>query len=331
MPKHNINIVKGSQLQPFIRYIQERGECAFELLRRCFCPVSADLEEPSSCVPTIRFWQLIEATAQLQKDGNSSWEVAQRYGLQGSRFLGYQLENQPNLRQALSLYTEVIAKHSNSAQLVLQIRGNDLWLLRTNPLQRTTHFPEVEVYFAGLLIHLIRNYLGASWRPAHLAICGTTGGYEQHVLAEHCGTLHMGAKHFGIAVPLGCLDQKPRGVAASIPTPGPAPASLPTEDHRILKCLMHCYLVDYPLNRTAISSVVGLHPKTLARALARNHTSFRIIRSEVLTERAQSELRYGNRSIGDIAQFLRYAHQSAFTRAFQKKVGISPEQFRAGS
>ncbi len=329
MAKHLLTVVRGSQLLPFVRHIEGSGIKPAGLLRRCYCPISVDLEGQDCCVPTKRFWQLIEETAWLLKEPQSGWEIAAKYGLQGSRYLGYQLENQPSLRQALELYIQIISKHSNSADLELKIRGNDLWLLRVNPLQRSTNFPQVEMYFAGLLIHLIRNYLGEAWQPEKLSICGTPKQLEQHPLANHCGKLLPGSDHLGIAIPLDGLDLKPQGVSASIQSPGPLPASLPSENHHILKCILHCYLDDYPATRPSISKILGLQPKTLARLLARDDTSFRAIKNEVLMERARTALRDSHLSIGEVAKLLQYAHQSAFTRAFEQQVGVSPEQFRA--
>lgn len=331
MTAKTLTVIKGSQLIPFIRYLAECGSNPAPTLGKCFCPITVDLASPHCCIPTKRFWQLIEETARVLKDAGAGWKVAATYGLQGSRYLGYQLENQPSLHRALTLYVEIIARHSNSAALELQIRGGELWVVRTNVLQRSGNFPQVELYYTGLLVHLIRHYLGAEWKPRVLSICGVSRSPHRHPLRAHCGTLLTGSDHLGIAVPINCLDQGPKGIAASIQAPGPSATALPTGNEEIFEHILHSYLSDYLLTRLSVCEILGMQPKTLERLLLTSDTNFRAIKNRVLMKRAKSELLLGRKPIGEIATLLQYSHQSAFTRAFEKQVGQTPEQFRNGA
>ncbi len=329
MAEKIITVVRGSQLIPYIRHLEDRGTDPAIVLRQCSCPITIDYEDPHCCVPTKRFWQVIEKTAWVLKDPHTGWEVAMRYGLQGSRYLGYLLENQASLRHALEFYVDIISKHSNSATLSLETRDSELWLVRSNVIQRTDNFPQVEQYYMGLVIHIIQNYLGAEWQPTRISLCGTPDLPQRYPMSTHCGELATGEKQFGIAVPIDLLDEGPKKIPASISSPGPPVTPLPTENHQIFKELLYSYLKDYPLTRSSVSKVLQLHPRTLARLLLIHDINFSAIKNEVLMDRARVELESSSLSIGEVARLLGYSHQSAFTRAFEKQVGMPPKRYRA--
>ena len=181
----------------------------------------------------------------------------------------------------------------------------------------------------GLLIHIIQSYLGAEWHPAQISLCGTPDLPQRYPLSTHWGEIATGEKQFGIAVPLDRLDEGPKKLPASISSPGPPMTPLPTENHQIFMELLYSYLTDYPLTRSSISKVLQLHPRTLARLLFKEDINFSAIRNDVLMERARVELESSNLSIGEVAKLLGYSHQSAFTRAFEKLVGVPPKKYRA--
>jgi len=72
----------------------------------------------------------------------------------------------------------------------------------------------------------------------------------------------------------------------------------------------------------------GLTVITLQRWLRQQNTSYSKLVEIARSRRAQELLRKTDRTIATIAQDLGYRHQSNFTRAFERMVGVSPSAFR---
>lgn len=73
---------------------------------------------------------------------------------------------------------------------------------------------------------------------------------------------------------------------------------------------------------------LGLGLRTLHRRLAEDGTSLTALLDDVRSRRAQAMLADGALGIGQIAHALGYAEHAAFTRAFRRWTGESPEQHR---
>lgn len=79
---------------------------------------------------------------------------------------------------------------------------------------------------------------------------------------------------------------------------------------------------------TRVAAELGLSPRTIARHLAEEGTSFREVVASTRTRLASRWLREGSRTIGDIAQTLGYHGTGNFTRAFRRDTGHAPTEFR---
>jgi AraC-like DNA-binding protein len=74
---------------------------------------------------------------------------------------------------------------------------------------------------------------------------------------------------------------------------------------------------------------LGLHPRTLQRALEKEGKSFATLLAEVRRELALRYLSSSQHSITGIAHMTGYATPSSFTRWFCAEFGVSPAQWRA--
>ena len=77
-----------------------------------------------------------------------------------------------------------------------------------------------------------------------------------------------------------------------------------------------------------LAEQLGLSPRALARRLAREHTSFKRLTEEVLSERALAMLRRGS-TASEVAESLGYRELSSFFRAFRRwTCGLTPSEYR---
>ncbi len=79
-----------------------------------------------------------------------------------------------------------------------------------------------------------------------------------------------------------------------------------------------------------IASSLGMGPRTLQRQLGLEGTSYRALVEELRAGLAREYLGDRGLSIGEVAYLLGFSEPSAFTRAFRRWAGRSPQAFRAG-
>ena len=84
---------------------------------------------------------------------------------------------------------------------------------------------------------------------------------------------------------------------------------------------------DGRLTRAEVSRALGISVHILSRRLKSAGVTFTNLAQQLKIERAQSLLLKGKR-IREISSDLGFADVSSFTRAFKKRVGRSPSQWR---
>ena len=297
----------------------------------CHCPLLEDFNDPELIIPTNRLWQFIEESGRKLRKIDTGWAVAMSYGVEGGGHFGYQLENQPSLREAINFYSTTISSHASVSHGKLKARDDSLWFYRATTPQKGSDYFQVEQYALGTLVHIVKSYLGASWRPRRIAIASNPGQPSRLAIAKSCNELITNAERAAIEVPLSVLDAKPVNLPNSIKEPIPPANPFPEKLPDILTQMLKHYVPGYPLTLTAVSDILEMQPRTLNRRLEIYGMSFRDIRNRVLVTRAKIEIERDELSMGEISNFLGYSNQSAFSRAFSAIVGISPTEFRERS
>jgi len=186
---------------------------------------------------------------------------------------------------------------------------------------------------AGVLVNLVRGYLGPGWNPVRVEL--DLPGRRPTERASHT---------FGCEVQQGCGE-----VAVLIPTQhlasppvrpvsGPAvtladvrrsrlngaPRDLPGIVHALVRLQLLGSSID--LESTAARLRTG--PRTLQRQLDRHGLQFRDIANRVRAQRARELLAEADLSVTAIASDLGYSAPTHFSRAFQRETGMSPRAFR---
>ena len=85
-----------------------------------------------------------------------------------------------------------------------------------------------------------------------------------------------------------------------------------------------------PANRNEVAMMLAMSPRTLARKLAAEGTSFATLLQEVRQTRARQYLRSDDLSLSEIAALLGFSDATAFSRAFRGWEGQSPSTWRRG-
>ena len=81
-------------------------------------------------------------------------------------------------------------------------------------------------------------------------------------------------------------------------------------------------------NSEVVAAALHMSPRNLQRKLAAENTSFRKLLEAVRQELAESYLADGSFSLLEISYLLGFSEQSAFSRAFKRWTGFTPQAFR---
>ena len=90
-------------------------------------------------------------------------------------------------------------------------------------------------------------------------------------------------------------------------------------------------MLSYPLGQLSeedLAAALFINKRTMARRLAKEHTSYRQIRDRILAEQASGYLRDSQLSIEAIASLLNYHDCANFRRAFKRWFDLSPSAYR---
>lgn len=82
------------------------------------------------------------------------------------------------------------------------------------------------------------------------------------------------------------------------------------------------------LNIESVANLLSLSKRSLQRQLSNQGTSFSELTNEVRHEQALRYLRESSISLTELALLLGYSEASVFSRAFKRKEGVSPQQWR---
>lgn len=82
------------------------------------------------------------------------------------------------------------------------------------------------------------------------------------------------------------------------------------------------------LDAQGVAQSLGMSGRTLRRRLAEEGQCFRELKSETVIAEAGRQLEAGRPAIAEIASALGFADAAHFSRAFKRRVGVSPREYR---
>lgn len=83
-----------------------------------------------------------------------------------------------------------------------------------------------------------------------------------------------------------------------------------------------------PLNRSEVASLLAISERNLTRKLSAEKTTFSEILGQVQEQRGKNLLRNSALTIAEVGYRLGYTDPAAFTRAFSRRNGVTPQKWR---
>lgn len=276
----------------------------------------------------------IEEGARLVGDERLGIDLARHMTPDDYGVFGTYLLSAPTLRDALERSRRALRWHSTHDKVAIDREGELIRYSYRFASAGTFGYENTAYCVAGVLVSLIRAYLGSTWRPERIELDIPRARNMTRVVDSFGCDVRPGSREVAVLIPEGSLStaavthrSRKAVTLADVErqrAPG-APSRLPG----IVSELVHLGLLDSTVSLDRVAAELELGPRTLQRRLEQEGVQFRDVVNHARVERARDLLAEKDLSITRIAAELGYSAPTHFTRAFQRETGLSPRRFRS--
>lgn len=310
----------------FSAFLHHIGAPVDGYLRGQKLPVLCD--DPDRFIPLARAWSFFATTAH-HEDLMLGWRVGAYLGDQNlNRVLLRKLENAPSLYQAMQGLVQMANSEASHIQLGLIERRDDVLLYthysgkRDVPGYRTS-----QSYQIGLLLDLVRHFLGRRWVPDEIGIEHTIAPAVAEELFPGCRVREQQPLGY-LAVPRACLARTVQRTSPASATDN-APVLTANLDYaNSLRAILRSYLPDGYANAHFMAEIMGVSERTLARRLSACGLTYGTLIDEVRFTEAKRLLLEPGMRIDDVALAIGFNDQTNFSRMFRRLSGLTPSEYR---
>lgn len=258
--------------------------------------------------------------------------LASYQGLKTLGPLGLIAGGYDTIRHSLEAIQKHFHYHAQGVSIDLRSEGRETSLAIDFKLE--TNRPLEQLFELSIMLgyNVLREMAPASMEGARLHLAhgalAPIDDYRKHTRA----TILFGQERNAIVFPSALLGQRPEPPSEEIRKSMEAFLQAQATDHEkpllhTVSALIHELIPAGEATLAAIASLMNTHVRTLQRELSAAGSDFRTLLDAARFQIARSALERGE-SITDLALDLGYSELSAFSRAFKRWAGVSPQQWR---
>lgn len=245
---------------------------------------------------------------------------------------GFVMFNAPSVRAGLRDLLSALDRVDTGGAIVLD-EGDTIttlgYAVTINELKSVDHITDIAI---AVGYGIMRRLVGSSFRPIEIRFQrrGPADIAPYKAFFENC-RIRFGAPAAGIDFATSCLDRAIPASDANLYTYlktlvalNPDSASMADRIRRVLPTVVR----QGPTKNGRIARLFDMNSRTLTRRLAEESITLRDLVGEARFEIARQLLRDTDIGVTDIAAHLYYADASSFVRAFRRKYGEAPGDWR---
>jgi AraC-like DNA-binding protein len=288
------------------------------------------LEFADNSIPYATFGRLLDESARRTRCEYFGLLTGQAWHLSTMGLVGELIRNSPTIGEGLR--SGVVYHHLNSQGGVVFLRERGTMAEFGYAIYHRGVQGAYQIYdgVMAALINYMRELCGSSWVPSEVLVAHAAPAdanpyrrlFRSPVRFDSDVSALRFASHW-LKRPVPNAD--PRALrnlenqASELPQ-----LDLIEKVHRSLRVL----LLSGVMSGDAIADTLAMHRRTLNRRLKAQGTTFRQVLEDVRFEAARQLLDSTNMKLDDIAAALAYAGVSPFTRAFRRRSGAAPGEWR---
>lgn len=276
----------------------------------------------------------IDESARLVGDERLGLKLAQYMTPGDYGVFGTYLLSAPSLRDALERSRLALRWHSAHDEVAIGREGEFIRYSYRFARAGAFGYENTAYCVAGVLVSLIRGYLGPTWHPERIELDVPSAGSMTRAVDSFGCDVRPGSPEIAVLIPKHLLpaapvktQSKPAVTLADVERSRARLA--PSRLSEIVGELVQQGLLDASVSLDKVAAELEMGPRTLQRRLEQEGLQFRDVVSRARIARARALLAEKDLSITRIAAELGYSAPTHFTRAFQRETGLSPRRYRS--
>lgn len=248
--------------------------------------------------------------------------------------VGFLMRASPTVGHALHLLGEHFHLHDRGGHVSVEVQDSVAILCYRITARNVEAADQIYMIAAAAACNFIRELRGPGWRPLQVELPFRRPASVAPLSKVLAAPLMFDADRMGVAFPAadlarpvtnadpvlyGMMSERVAALQSRFDQ------DLPGRVRGLLQTLV--FLPDG--RGSIVAQRLGMSLRTLSRRLASHGVTLQAIRDEVLCEAACQLLQFTEKPAHEIAIILGYADASAFTRAFNRWLGMPPAQWRA--
>ncbi len=289
--------------------------------------------DPDELLPYDRIEQLLQAAA----DATHCPHFAAMLGIQQNiNLLGVvgdlMLQSNDVRTALLELVDHLLLHIQGPINGALQCFGNQAYLSYHNASQTQLRKQSDELAMAHSII-IMQALCGLDWKPTRVCFCHQAPENQRPYQKLFKAPVFFGQERTEIVFPKHWLNapiiQTDPALNMILSTHINQPKqNIPRNFCDEVVCLIKDLLPLGPCGLETVADRLAVHHRTLQRTLKEEGSSFSDLLESVRQEIATERLRNSNISIIQLSDYLGYADNTAFTRAFKRWFGSTPREWR---
>ena len=319
-----LHLIQAAQVTPFVRVLEDSGAPVRKLGELVGLPIDA-VHAGKGVVGEFCAWRFIDLAAKHQQRELLGYDVAKQFPIHSVEGLGgYEVRHSETLKELLENFIADVQDESTGCQYTLLPGADGLWFDRQLMFGEYRTNWQTEQYMIAIIIQIVRLCAGPRWLPSEIR--ASSSRHALQIPAEWKEVnFKWGSKSTRImltedVLQLPLLDPPAETATDSESVKSDAPLTF-TE-------LVRTQIWTNTIGLENAAMQTGLSPKTLKRKLQQENITYSSTLDQLRFEMAESRLKNSDITVNAIARALGYEHQSNFTRAFKKKHGITPLEYR---
>lgn len=317
-------------LQAAPRLIRELGADPRRVLAAAGLNDSAfDLAE--NTIPYAAVGRFLEAGAQYTGVDHFGLVLGEAWALQSLGLPGQLMRHAATVRDALR--HAVVHHHLNSQGGVVFVREHAAVAEFGYAIYHGGSVGVRHVYDAVLatLVNFMRELCGPGWVPGEVLLAHAAPADASPYRRLFRSPVRFNSELNALRFPVDWLDRAVPGADPALLRSLEAQANALAQPDLIdkLRRSLRVMLLNRMASGDAVAEMLAMHRRTLNRRLQALGTTFRDVLDDVRFEAACELLGSTELALDDIAGALGYAGVSPFTRAFRRRTGVPPGQWRS--
>lgn len=325
-----LRLMRASTIFPIIAGLEVHG-APHEKLLNCAGLSENIAEQPGNLIPQSAAWKFGEIAAKYTGDSLFGYRCIVDYSSSiDGKVIELRQSQAATLFEALKSTVAKINKLTTGTRFWCEHNKDELWILRQPENKDDIENWQVELFAVSVLITAISQHMGHTWIPRKLRfrtqryLTALPDSWSDAELAFECTAT-------GICIPI--IDLVNRSDHARTTNGNFSVHHSSFQDLRVLTPgMLQQAVMPFIINRNnsirTVADAFGLSERTFQRRLAMHKLTYRKLLGNTRIQYALTLLDKNEISVTELALDLGYQNPGDFARAFRRRVGVSPSQYR---